>query len=161
MDLSPRSTTDLTPPAAVPPAAGKPRSKRRNLTVGVALAVLFSVAAIILFQGLSNAGVYFCNADEVGKRADCSGTGRFRLQGVVDQGTVKQLDTNVTFTVSYGGVTIPVVHTGDPGGIFKEGIPVVVEGRMVDNVFQSDLLMVKHSEQYRQKHPDRVSVGGP
>ena len=37
------------------------------------------------------------------------------------------------------------------------GIPVVLEGRFApDGHFASDLIMVKHTEDYVAKHPDRV-----
>lgn len=157
MDLSPRSTTL----EAVPPAAGRPRSRNRNRTVVVLLAVLLFAGGFILFQGLSSAKVYFCNADEVGRRSDCGGVQRFRLQGTVETGSVKQQADGVDFTVFFNGTSVPVHHVGDPGGIFKEGIPVVVEGRLVSGTFQSDLLMVKHSEQYIEKNPNRVPAGAP
>ena len=110
----------------------------------------------MLFQGLSNATVYFCNADEVGHRADCSPDKRFRLQGTVDAGSV-QAGPPFHFTVTYNRATVPVTYQGEPGGIFKEGIPVVVEGRMQpDGTFAGDRILVKHTEQYRAKNPDHV-----
>jgi cytochrome c-type biogenesis protein CcmE len=36
----------------------------------------------------------------------------------------------------------------------------VLEGHWQGATFQSDLIMVKHSEQYKAKHPDRVQ-GSP
>ena len=55
---------------------------------------------------------------------------RFRLQGTVDDGSVTKTPEGIDFTVTFDGTTIPVDYSGEPGGIFKEGIPVVVEGRM-------------------------------
>ena len=50
----------------------------------------------------------------------------------------------------------PVVHHGDPPELFKPGIPVVLEGHWQGATYDSDLIMVKHSEQYRAKNPTRV-----
>ena len=133
---------------------------------------------VILYQGLANATLYFCNADEVGHRSECTGDKRFRLQGTVDHGSVAEDGATLHFTVSYNGATIPVTYQGEPGGIFQEGIPVVVEGRMQGGgsgdgrevgggegaggaVFAGDRILVKHTEQYIEENPDRVPEGAP
>jgi cytochrome c-type biogenesis protein CcmE len=117
---------------------------------------------VVLFQGLTNATVYFCNADEVGVKGGCDPGQRFRLQGTVMAGSVQQ-DGDVVerFTVSYGRATVPVSYNGQPGGIFREGIPVVVEGRMgTDGTFAGDRVLVKHTEQYVEENPARVEDYG-
>ncbi len=157
-DAAPMATVDLRPrtsPAGT--TVGRARRRRAWLPMAV-LAFVLVAGAVILFQGLSNATVYFCNANEVGKKAECSGAKRFRLQGTVDTGSVQRANGEVqAFTVSYGGTTIPVRYQGDPAGIFREGIPVVIEGRMLaGGTFQGDRILVKHTEQYRQQHPDNV-----
>jgi cytochrome c-type biogenesis protein CcmE len=54
-------------------------------------------------------------------------------------------------------VTIPVTYlNGQPGGIFREDIPVVVEGHMADGVFLADNILVKHSAKYVEENPNRV-----
>jgi cytochrome c-type biogenesis protein CcmE len=148
VNLAPRTHTDVTAP--------RPR-RRRRWGAAVVLAVVLTGGAIVLFQGLSNATVYFCNANEVDQRTDCTADKRFRLQGSVDAGSVEKSGDVLRFTVSYGGATVPVRYQGDPGGIFAENIPVVVEGRMGDDgTFAGDRILVKHSEQYREEHPDNV-----
>jgi cytochrome c-type biogenesis protein CcmE len=159
-DLGPESADAGPDPALVPRTRTEgtaPPRKRRRWGVAVMLAVVLTAGAIILFQGLSNASVYFCNANEVGVKSDCSPGSRFRLQGTVDQGTVQKEGEVLTFSVTYAGRTIPVRYVGDPGGIFKENIPVVVEGRMGDDgTFAGDRILVKHTEQYREKNPGNV-----
>jgi cytochrome c-type biogenesis protein CcmE len=155
-DLSPRT---LTEPTVTPPPA---RPKRRRWPAALVLALVLIAGAVILFEGLSNATVYFCNANEVGQRADCMPGKRFRVQGTVDTGSVQRDGADTVFTVSYGGATIPVRYQGEPGGIFKEGLPVVVEGRMgTTGTFAGDRVLVKHTEEYRAKNPDRVPSGAP
>ncbi len=168
-DLSPRATSTTR------------RTPRRAWGAAVVLAVVLGLAGVVLYQGLSNATVFFCNADEVGRRSECDGTGRFRLQGTVDQGSVTNDGAVLRFTVTYNGATIPVRYQGEPGGIFEEGIPVVVEGRLrgaggsdgaagaaagADGapggvVFEGDRILVKHTEQYVEENPDRVPEGAP
>ena len=127
------------------------------------LALVLGGIGVILFQGLSNATVFFCNADEVGHRSDCSGDQRFRLQGTVDTASIQRTDDGnvLHFTVTYNGATVPVTYQGEPEGIFQDGIPVVVEGRMTPTGFAGDRILVKHTEQYIEKHPDRVTTSAP
>lgn len=153
LDLSPRTTTDLSRP--------RPPSSRRRIGWTVVLAALLGVAAFVVFQFLSSATLYFCNADEVGVKANCQEGRRFRLQGVVEQGSIDATGGVLRFDVTYGGATYPVTYQGDPGGIFEEGIPVVVEGRLADGTFEGDRILVKHSEQYREENPDRVPENAP
>jgi cytochrome c-type biogenesis protein CcmE len=158
VDLTPRTQTDLGGDGGAPePAARRRKKGRRWLPAAVVAAVLVG-GAVVLFQGLSNATVYFCNADQVGVKGGCKEGERFRLQGTVDDGSVVMQDSVVErFVVSYNGASIPVSYQGEPGGIFREGIPVVVEGRMgADGTFEGDRILVKHTSQYEQKNPDRV-----
>jgi cytochrome c-type biogenesis protein CcmE len=157
-DLTPRTHTRGTAPAA------RVRPRRRRWPAALVLGLVCGAGAIILFQGLSNATVYFCNANEVGQRSDCAVGQRFRLQGTVDNGSVHdRAGGGIDFTLTYLGRTIPVVYSlGQPGGIFREGLPVVVEGRMGTNgTFAGDRILVKHTEEYRAKNPDRVPAGAP
>jgi cytochrome c-type biogenesis protein CcmE len=154
MDVTPAvdAGLDLTPRPV--PAAAAARRRRRGLGP-LLVAGLLVVAALIIWQFLTNATLYFCNADEVGKRSECNGTKRFRLQGTVVTGSITQ-GTPMTFVVSFNGATIPVSYDGEPGGIFKEDIPVVVEGHMTGSTFTGERILVKHSNAYVQKNPERV-----
>jgi cytochrome c-type biogenesis protein CcmE len=147
------SEPDLSPRQA-------PRTRRRRRWGVVAfLVVLVGALGVILYQGLANATLYFCNADEVGHRSECSGDKRFRLQGTVE--SVVEDGATLHFAVTYNGATIPVTYQGQPGGIFQEGIPTVVEGRMEGTTFAGDRILVKHTEQYIEENPDRVPEGAP
>jgi cytochrome c-type biogenesis protein CcmE len=45
---------------------------------------------------------------------------------------------------------------GDPPQLFRANVPVVLEGHFQGTTFQSDRILVKHSEDYREDHKDRV-----
>ena len=142
---------DLTPRATGPIVA----SRRRKLAAPALLALVLVAAGFVVWQFLSNATMFFCNADEVGHRSECSGSKRFRLQGAVVTGSVVH-GPPTTFTVAYNGTSIPVSLDSEPNGIFRESIPVVVEGHMVGATFLADRLLVKHDPKYVEKNPDRV-----
>jgi cytochrome c-type biogenesis protein CcmE len=142
-------------PTAVPPAPPVRSASKVRLVVAAAL-VLGALG--FLFIKLGDATVYFRTADEAVKQRSSLGDRRFRLEGVVVPGTVKQAGNDVTFDVAENGATIAVRHRGDPPELFQPDIPVVLEGHFADgsNTFASDRIMVKHSESYNAEHPDRT-----
>lgn len=137
-----------------PRARARLNTGRRQLVAG---AVIVAALVVLAVRGLGNATVYFKTADEaVAQRAQL-GSHRFRIEGVVQDGTVHQSGQDVAFVIANNGVSVPVVHHGDPPQLFKPGLAVVLEGRFQGDHFASDLIMVKHSETYIAKHPDRVA----
>jgi cytochrome c-type biogenesis protein CcmE len=154
VDLTPRTVSELDGPVTRPP-------RRRRVGAGIILAVVLAGVAVVLFQSLASATFEFCNADQIGVTKGCADGKRVRLQGTVDAGSIKP-GVPLRFTVSYNRATVPVVYGGgEPGGIFREGIPVVVEGRYENNVFVGTRIINKHTEQYREANPDRVPSDVP
>ncbi len=127
----------------------------------IAGAVVAAALAFLVFQGLGNATLYFRTADEAVAQRDSLGAKRFRIQGTVVGGTVRPAGQQVAFDIESKGVTVPVVHQGDPPELFQPGIPVVLEGRFQGEQFASDRILVKHSETYTAEHPDRVTTSTP
>ena len=159
MDLTPRNGPDAAVASAARTRAASTRG--RKIGVSVVLALVLAAGAIILFQGLSNATMYFYNADEaVAKRAELEDK-RFRLQGEVVPGTVREEGDLVAFDVRFNGVTVAVQNEGSPPDLFQEGIPVVLEGRWAGETFASDRILVKHSSEYKAENPDRVPADAP
>lgn len=147
------STIDLSPRHD----AGAPPPRRRPRWAPIALLALVLVAGgVIVTQFLRSAVDYYCNVDEVGHRSGCEPGRRLRVQGTVDKGTVETVDGITSFTISFGGVTMPVRYEGQPGGIFAECEPVVVHGELVDGTFDGDRVEVKHSNEYVAENADRL-----
>ena len=124
----------------------------------IAAVVLVVAAAIgfLVFKGLGDATVYFKTADEaVAEKAEL-GDRRFRVEGAVVTGSVRETSDGVRFEIISAGETVPVLHRGDPPELFKPGIPVVLEGNWDGDVYASDRIMVKHTTEYREQNPDRV-----
>lgn len=128
-------------------------TRKRLWIVGLMMAVAIG---LILFEGLGNATVYFKTADEAVRDKSSMGTRRFRVEGTVVDGSVHATGDGASFRIENAGVVVPVVHHGDPPELFKPGIPVVLEGHWQGSTYDSDLIMVKHSEQYKAAHPTRV-----
>ncbi|MEX2625784.1 MAG: cytochrome c maturation protein CcmE [Ilumatobacteraceae bacterium] len=144
--------TDLAPRPA-PPAR---RSRRRRVLPMLVLGLVIVAGGVIVVQFLTSAVDYYCNVDEVGVRDGCDEDRRLRIQGTVDEGSIESERGVTTFTLSFNGETRPVRYDGEPGGIFKECIPVVVHGALDGQTFVGDRVEVKHSEEYVAVNSDRV-----
>lgn len=126
-----------------------------NRRLWIASAVILAALGFLVFQGLGNATVFFKTADEAVRDKASLGERRFRVEGVVVDTPVTQPD-GVHFQIENDAVRVNVVHQGDPPELFKKGIPVVLEGHWRGDVYDSDRIMVKHTESYRVDNPERV-----
>jgi cytochrome c-type biogenesis protein CcmE len=143
---------------AAPPTT-RPPAQRSRLRLGIVIALVCGAIAFLLVQGLGNATTYFRNADEALADRDDLGSSRFRLQGTVVD--VARSDGAATaFDVEYHCATVAVRHDGDPPELFRRGVPVVLEGHFQDgtDVFESDRIMVRHTEEYRTEERDRLDL---
>lgn len=119
-------------------------SRRRQVA---AAAVIAGAVAFLVVQGLGNATQYYRTVPQAVAARAHLGTQQFRIMGTVDH-DVHQSSGDTVFTISYAGVTARVVDHKEPPQLFQPGIPVVLEGHWSGAVFQSDLIMVKHSAVY-------------
>ena len=79
---------------------------------------------------LSENVVYFRTVSEAVKDQKSQGTDRFRLAGAVVPGSIHETrHAACEFSLTDGKKTVAVVHRGDPPELFKNGAPVVCEGR--------------------------------
>lgn len=147
MDLTPRTSPD--------PDTSGGRHKRNWLAI-IVLASVLVAGGVIVTKFLTSAVDYYCNVDEIGVRDGCDDDRRIRLQGTVDEGSVTSEGSATVFTISFNGATMPVHYDGEPGGIFKECIPVVVHGVIADGVLEGDRVEVKHSDEYVAVNDERV-----
>ena len=147
---------DLTPRTG-PGTASPRRRSSRWVVLGVLAVVL--VAGVFVVRSLGSATVFFLNADEAVAQKQDLADKRFRLQGTVVPDSVTRTAEGVSFKVTYKGVQVPVDHVGDPPQLFQSDIPVVLEGRWNDSqtAFASDRIMVKHTEEYDAKNPERLT----
>jgi cytochrome c-type biogenesis protein CcmE len=107
---------------------------RRRRWLPVVLVAVIAVAIIALFaNALGSASLFFKNVDEAVRDRQELGTKRFQVQGTVVEGSIARTELDrvsaVRFTIAFNGVEADVVHTGDTAGLFKPGVPVVLEGK--------------------------------
>ncbi len=128
--------------------------KRGRAALFLGVAVL--LAGGLLWKGLTNATVYFKTVDEAIAQRTELGDRRFRLEGVVLAGSVKEANGGVDFTVAENDAEVSVHHMGDPPELFRANVPVVLEGHFRGHTYESDSILVKHTNEYRKDNPDRV-----
>jgi cytochrome c-type biogenesis protein CcmE len=128
---------------------------KRGWIIGGA-AVIVAVFAWLLFGGLQRNVVFFLTPQELlAKGTDGVGV-PVRLGGQVKPGSVKwdAQSLDLRFTVTDGAREMQVHSTGAPPQMFRDGMGVVVEGRVgAGGVFEATGLMVKHSNEYRPPKP--------
>jgi cytochrome c-type biogenesis protein CcmE len=137
---------------------GAPSSRARKRGGVIVLVLVIAALAFVATKALSDASLFFYNADEAVEKRDELGDSRFRLQGTVQDGTISTTADGVEFVVAFNGAAVAVHHRGDPPELFDAGEPVVLEGRWdrsVD-VFASDRMLVKHDEEYDEANQDRI-----
>lgn len=124
--------------------------KRRIFAV-IALTIAGGVLGYISFADMGEELVYYWSPTELLARDDATDH-IVRLGGQVEPGSIqwdKEAQT-VEFMISDGGASLPVHSTGNPPQMFRDNIGVVVEGSLDGKgVFQTDKIMVKHSNEYK------------
>ncbi|MBM3557139.1 MAG: cytochrome c maturation protein CcmE [Alphaproteobacteria bacterium] len=123
----------------------KPKHKRLSLILaGLAL---LGIAAALAGTALRDNLVFFFGPTEVMAKPMAPDR-RFRLGGLVEEGTVKREGATVSFRISDTVNAIQVVYTGLLPDLFREGQGVIAEGKMRDGVFRAETVLAKHDETY-------------
>lgn len=129
-------------------------AKRKRLGIVLIAGLLLATAAALVLNAFRDTVVFFYGPSEVIARSDDPalnlGERRFRLGGLVAEGTVQKLDGGRTteFQVTDGGEAIRVSYTGLLPDLFREGQGVVAEGRLNGTLFVADSVLAKHDENY-------------
>jgi cytochrome c-type biogenesis protein CcmE len=134
------------------------RRPRVGTIVGLVL-VAGAFAALVAIS-LGSAIVYYVTPTEL--TADAR-TGGVRLYGVVEPGSVQWAteSSTVSFRVTDGTTTIDVESRSIPTGLFRDGIGVVLAGRLNGSgLFNADEVLVKHSEVYEPLQPGQTLPPG-
>lgn len=127
----------------------------KKLIYSVAGVAILGLAGFLIYRAMQSGLTYFILPNEYAQHQDRYEGRRVQLGGIVEPGSVKfddktlQLNFNITDTIQ----TYPVSYTGAPPDLFRDGTGVVIEGKFDNGVFVSNVVKVKHSEEYKPPAP--------
>ena len=123
------------------------RKQRRLTLVGTAVGVLGLALGLVLYAMRDNI-VFFHSPADVSAKAVQPGT-RFRLGGLVKEGSIKRDGQLIAFDVMDARSVLPVRYEGILPDLFREGQGVVAEGALdTSGVFKADTVLARHDETY-------------
>jgi cytochrome c-type biogenesis protein CcmE len=148
---------------ARPIAVPVPPRRRWGLLLGVALVT--GVIAWLALGGIGDALVYYQTPTELLARGEEAIGQQVRLGGLVQAGSLSGPATDLRFVVTDGTHEITVHSTSAPTSSFREGVGVVVEGRLSgEGTFEASRVLVKHDENYvapsEGEVPSHIPDGG-
>jgi cytochrome c-type biogenesis protein CcmE len=129
------------------------RLTRKQTRLGLLLGGLsvLGVAAGLVLYALNDSIVFFFTPAEA-LAGNIKPDTRFRLGGLVAEGSLRRQGAHIEFTVTDTEKSIPVSYSGALPDLFREGQGVVAEGRLgTDGVFLADTVLAKHDETYMPK----------
>jgi cytochrome c-type biogenesis protein CcmE len=159
------TTAPPRPTAQLPPPSPRPKKNRTRYIVAAGGCLLAVVAVVVLTFVLSENVVYYKTVSEAVHSRTSLGTSRFRIAGAVVPGTIKDGAHAIRFEITDGKKTVNVVHHGNEPVLFKNGAPVLCEGRWAssnaDVHFDSDRILIKHGSEYKPPKVDTKKVPAP
>lgn len=123
-------------------------NKRRRIQVIVLSFTALGIATLLIGYALQDGINYFRSPTQVAEAPPLP-TEQFRIGGLVTENSIKVVgDASVTFSVTDGNATIPVVYVGLLPDLFEEGQGMIGLGRLIDGTFQATEILAKHDENY-------------
>jgi cytochrome c-type biogenesis protein CcmE len=123
------------------------RKQQRLILVLVALVLLGGAAGLVLFA-LSDSVAFFVTPSDIAT-GKVEADKRFRLGGLVVEGSVERHDGTVRFRLTDQANEVPVRYRGILPDLFREGQGIVAQGVLgEDGVFAASEVLAKHDESY-------------
>ncbi|MBB3993798.1 cytochrome c-type biogenesis protein CcmE [Sulfitobacter undariae] len=126
------------------------KKQRRIQLIAVAVVALIGSTALIGY-GMRD-GINFFRAPSQVMAEPPAPSEVFRIGGLVEEGTLKRgQGEQISFSVTDGGASVPVVFTGVLPDLFGENEGMVGTGRYINGVFEATEILAKHDETYMPK----------
>ncbi|MFQ5756014.1 MAG: cytochrome c maturation protein CcmE [Acidiferrobacterales bacterium] len=124
------------------------KARHKRLAIVVVGVVGLTIAALFVLNAFRSNLVFFYSPTEV-LEGKAPLDRRFRIGGLVEQGSVRKDGTQVEFIVTDLTTRIAVHFDGILPDLFREGQGVVAQGRITtDQRFIADEVLAKHDENY-------------
>ena len=129
----------------------KSLKKKRRIQVIIASFVALTIATALIGYAMRDGINFFRSPSQVIAEPP-SASEVFRIGGLVEEGSLKRgQGESISFSVTDGGTSVPVVYTGVLPDLFEENQGMVGTGTYVNGVFQATEILAKHDESYMPK----------
>ncbi|WP_299558119.1 cytochrome c maturation protein CcmE [uncultured Sulfitobacter sp.] len=126
------------------------KKQRRIQLICVAVVALVAATALIGY-GLRD-GINFFRAPSQVLAEPPGPSEVFRIGGLVEEGTLRRGEgEQISFSVTDGGASVPVIFAGVLPDLFEENQGMVGTGNYINGVFQASEILAKHDETYMPK----------
>jgi cytochrome c-type biogenesis protein CcmE len=123
------------------------RKQQRLVLVIVALVLLGGASGLVLFALSDSVAFFVTPSDIAGGRVEPDR--RFRLGGLVVDGSVERDDSVVRFRLTDQANEVVVRYQGILPDLFREGQGIVAQGSLdADGTFVASEVLAKHDESY-------------
>lgn len=124
----------------------------RNLKVYIVLAVVVVAMGFLVLSGFNqDTMMYYSTIEELLAKGDDAYDRGYRVSGTVVEGSVVMSADNhsAQFAIQENGASLRVSYEGILPDTFKEGVNVLIEGKMRrDRVFQATNVLTKCASKY-------------
>jgi len=124
--------------------------KRRRLYLVIALVLALGTATGLVLTAFQDNIMFFYAPSDLAEEPVAPGR-RFRLGGLVEEGSIGRAadGVTITFRVTDTAEVVPVNFRGLLPDLFREGQGVVAEGSLDDSgIFVATEVLAKHDENY-------------
>jgi len=129
----------------------KSLKKKRRIQVIIASFVALAIATALIGYAMRDGINFFRSPSQVIAEPP-SASEVFRIGGLVEEGSLKRgQGESISFSVTDGGASVPVVYMGVLPDLFEENQGMVGTGTYVNGVFQATEILAKHDESYMPK----------
>ncbi|MEM7068261.1 MAG: cytochrome c maturation protein CcmE [Pseudomonadota bacterium] len=131
--------------------------KQKRLTGIAVIGAVIAVAALLVTTALRDEIVFFYDPTDVIEHAKVAPGQKFRLGGLVADGSVQKNQSEVQFVITDGANNIAVSYDGLLPDLFREGQGVIAEGQLnPSGGFTASNILAKHDENYIPKELEDV-----
>lgn len=131
--------------------------KQKRLTGIAVIGAVIGLSVLLVSIALRDEIVFFFDPTDVVVGQKVKPGERFRIGGLVAEGSVSKESTIVSFVVTDGANSVPVQYDGILPDLFREGQGVIAEGALLpEGKFMADNVLAKHDENYIPKELENV-----
>ena len=131
--------------------------KQKRFAGIAAIGAVIAIAATLVAVALRDEIVFFFDPTDIVVEGKAKPGDKFRLGGLVAEGSLSKSQTIVRFTVTDGANSIDVTFDGILPDIFREGQGVIAEGELTSSTtFRATNVLAKHDEKYIPKELEGV-----